>query len=61
MGRDTVKLQERRLGDKSSGLINSHQASTSKHACSADYLMQASVAPGTSGKVPASVLWGLTN
>lgn len=36
MGRDTKKLPEWRLGNKSSGLTDSHQASASKRACSGD-------------------------
>lgn len=36
MERDTEKVPEWRLGDKSAGLIDSQQASASKHALSGD-------------------------
>lgn len=36
MGRHTARLPGQTLGDQSSGFIDTHQASTSKQACSGD-------------------------
>lgn len=56
----TARLPGQTLGDQSSGFIDTHQASTSKQACSGD---SADINHGRDGvgRMPTSVLQGLAN